>query len=255
MTYFEKLQTDEWRLKRETILTRDKSTCQRCGFKHNTVDKLAEEFTFKELNDVHGIMFTLPYEINNISTIDLFIRRSKLKCKVIQDKTPQDFQCRLEDYVLLMFGQYNPSGNDEMLYDLKGLQKFPKTIWNPSLDHDIQYIFHRYDRFINFEFAYSVPITKIKEFEKNCLHIHHKCYRKGFEPWEQDNFDYVTLCNICHKNVHESVTIPYYNGQIILQSQRSCQRCNGRRIFECYKHVQNGVCFRCNGSGTEPEMK
>jgi len=29
-----------------------------------------------------------------------------------------------------------------------------------------------------------------------------------------------------------------------------CPRCNGRGIIEKYKHVENGVCFECSGSGT-----
>ena len=29
----------------------------------------------------------------------------------------------------------------------------------------------------------------------------------------------------------------------------TCPRCQGKRKFKSYKHVQAGVCFRCKGSG------
>lgn len=32
-------------------------------------------------------------------------------------------------------------------------------------------------------------------------------------------------------------------------SQRVCSRCGGEKRLECFAHVQNGICFRCNGRG------
>lgn len=33
------------------------------------------------------------------------------------------------------------------------------------------------------------------------LHVHHKRYIKGHEPWEYDNFDLITLCDLCHLEI------------------------------------------------------
>lgn len=35
--------------------------------------------------------------------------------------------------------------------------------------------------------------------KKLTLHIHHKIYLKGKEPWESQESDLVTLCEKCHK--------------------------------------------------------
>jgi hypothetical protein len=31
------------------------------------------------------------------------------------------------------------------------------------------------------------------------LHIHHKSYKKGFQPWEYEASNLITLCEICHE--------------------------------------------------------
>jgi len=32
------------------------------------------------------------------------------------------------------------------------------------------------------------------------LHVHHKLYKNGYDPWEYGNDDLETLCKDCHKN-------------------------------------------------------
>ncbi len=31
------------------------------------------------------------------------------------------------------------------------------------------------------------------------LHVHHFCYFSGFEPWDYGNWNFLTLCESCHK--------------------------------------------------------
>jgi hypothetical protein len=40
--------------------------------------------------------------------------------------------------------------------------------------------------------------------ESKTLHVHHKKYIKGREPWEYDIDEFVVLCEDCHKRLHES---------------------------------------------------
>lgn len=35
------------------------------------------------------------------------------------------------------------------------------------------------------------------------LHVHHKTYFKGREPWEYDTDQLAVLCEVCHEGVHE----------------------------------------------------
>lgn len=37
---------------------------------------------------------------------------------------------------------------------------------------------------------------------KNTLHVHHKMYMNGVEPWEYEDAHLITLCEFCHKNAH-----------------------------------------------------
>lgn len=39
---------------------------------------------------------------------------------------------------------------------------------------------------------------------RKTLHVHHKKYLKGKEPWEYTESNFQTLCVDCHKNTHES---------------------------------------------------
>jgi hypothetical protein len=38
---------------------------------------------------------------------------------------------------------------------------------------------------------------------KSQLHIHHRLYRKGAEPWEYENGVLLCLCTDCHKRLHK----------------------------------------------------
>ena len=84
--------------------------------------------------------------------------------------------------------------------------------------------------------------------EKEILNIHHKVYRQHFLPWEQPNKDYITLCEECHQYWHE-------NNELIILDRFGkkkdnfieCNRCSGTGYLEKYRHIENGICFKCNG--------
>lgn len=37
------------------------------------------------------------------------------------------------------------------------------------------------------------------------LNVHHLYYEKGLEPWEHENEIMVTLCDDCHKIIHDEI--------------------------------------------------
>ena len=85
---------------------------------------------------------------------------------------------------------------------------------------------------------------------KDYLEVHHKYYIWGRNVWEYDNEVLVTLCSKCHKNIHLFDTIEwkmcedgYYKDIELIK----CQRCSGKGYFDEYRHVENGICFRCRG--------
>lgn len=37
------------------------------------------------------------------------------------------------------------------------------------------------------------------------LHVHHKIYKKGLDPWDYPDYNYVVLCEDCHKDAHSTI--------------------------------------------------
>lgn len=43
--------------------------------------------------------------------------------------------------------------------------------------------------------------------EFNQLHVHHKIYKKGLNPWSYPNHNYSVLCDECHKDAHKTIDL------------------------------------------------
>ncbi|KAA5826247.1 hypothetical protein FPF71_05380 [Algibacter amylolyticus] len=83
------------------------------------------------------------------------------------------------------------------------------------------------------------------------LNVHHKYYQKGKSAWEYDNEALITLCRICHKKEHMRNKIPILDSNgIFVEMSKNCNRCDGSGYLSEYKHVKNGVCFGCMGTGS-----
>ena len=83
------------------------------------------------------------------------------------------------------------------------------------------------------------------------LQVHHKHYVEGKLPWEYPNEYLITLCNWCHFELHQKQVIPVFieiKGKLFEKKITPCLRCHGAGIFPQYKHIQDGICFRCDGA-------
>ena len=58
--------------------------------------------------------------------------------------------------------------------------------------------------------------------------------------------------NIDHKDYNLSFIKTDRNGTKYFEGVCKCWKCSGIRIFECWGHVDNGVCWACNGTGVNP---
>jgi 5-methylcytosine-specific restriction endonuclease McrA len=87
------------------------------------------------------------------------------------------------------------------------------------------------------------------------LQVHHKRYVVNRLPWNYDNKDLITLCNYCHTEEHKANNILVYDefGKA-LGDQPDCNRCAGTGYMPEYRHVQNGICFKCGGSGFDIKL-
>ena len=90
--------------------------------------------------------------------------------------------------------------------------------------------------------------------KNNPIVVHHRYYQFGVLAWEYNNDVLITLCAKCHSLIHQTISLLcYYNngGRLLLMNFTPCHRCNGAGWFSEYKHVQDGICFRCEGQRYE----
>lgn len=82
------------------------------------------------------------------------------------------------------------------------------------------------------------------------LQIHHSLYIYNKLPWEYDDEILITLCNLCHQNLHNNEDVMVWDEQkynkLIFGS---CERCGGKGYIKEYRNIQNGICFKCRGYG------
>ena len=83
------------------------------------------------------------------------------------------------------------------------------------------------------------------------LHVHHKYYILNKLPWEYENNALVTLCDLCHTEVHRTEKILVYKDDTKSETTdlTVCRNCNGSGYLSHYKYYMNGVCFSCSGTG------
>ena len=91
-----------------------------------------------------------------------------------------------------------------------------------------------------------------KKYYIKGLNVHHKFYIKGLAPWEYEDDALITLCEDCHKKIHQT-HVPVYQrvGSKLLfeKNTKTCERCNGTGYLPQYSHIENGICFSCWGEG------
>lgn len=93
--------------------------------------------------------------------------------------------------------------------------------------------------------ANYIMVTADKHYH---LEVHHKRYIYNRLPWEYKNDDLITLCNHCHTDFHQNNKVPVYSEDELIELEYEiCDRCNGYGYLPEYRHVQNGVCFKCQG--------
>lgn len=254
MNYNKLLNTKEWQNKRNHILSINGHQCARCGarsdnqFQSHTFklpfDSL-ENVTFEFLNNsvynntnfilVNGKEANLPHLCRTkISSIESQVNYSIIINKVDSSlpSFPFDGSNYLESQKDLKKLNYFLHNNTK-----KEIEKFCNLDKLVSVDTEAIYFIKEQE-----EYRY------LKNFKN--LHVHHKCYRKNKEIWNQNDEEYAVLCNVCHQVVHENQVIPFYDSNNrIIQMGKPCFKCNGKGKIEAYQHIDNGVCYQCRGSG------
>lgn len=237
MTYPEQLQTTQWKNKRDEILKRDHFACQKCNnakiLDQAKKGKLNGNTFYVESENLYYVNLVLDPEFTEFD-IKQTIFYGVLKNSTIfiigaRFKTPTEIE--VENY----------KGKLEIAFKDK-----PTIVDDPEFSIKIGFI-NELEKKIKAEGFDNFFWLQFKG-----LHIHHKYYIKGYQAWEYNNEVLITLCEICHDEMHENQKIPVYNSKMeFLEFYKYCYRCNGKGVFSEYSHVQSGICFRCNGNRYE----
>jgi hypothetical protein len=229
MNYSDQLLTEDWSLIRMKVLERDGYCCQNCGNKKYLNDP--------ELNSglisKKGSIFSFVKELN----IHVFGSES-LRCKI-----RNELNQKLTEPSLLFF-----TINEEKWIEIIASRELsPQEILN-YLDSTKTTVLDSLPESVDFNgdwtnFKWSFVIG---------LHIHHSYYQIGKLAWEYPVESLTTLCWKCHELLHKSSEIEVRDEEgSFLENRMACIRCHGAGWFPDYKHVEQGVCFRCRGSKFE----
>lgn len=249
-SYTELLNSPEWRLKRKEIIARDNRTCQRCGVRKNSYMN-TRNYKFPDKHLSYPIFNFYQSNAINKGIVEIKMNKFKILCKT-----------DLKNIV--------PATNYALFVNKLKIKQNKIPFQGSILNNTKANIFHSKENshtLANYLSKVFIKNNSVKidpegiwfgKYEErnyytknlNTLEVHHKCYRKGIDIWDQPDEDYVALCNICHIIVHETIDIPFFdiNG-VDYRLRRICSKCHGIGILNEFRHVENGRCFKCDGRG------
>ena len=227
-SYSELLQDENWKLKRQIILERDKSLCSNCyNFNH-----LSDLFVgyIKRKDDSGELLVGWNISgLRNCTIVDLDTDYNWYML-YITEKEKIDFN-KLKNYVVYFEIKDQHRNIVAICEEDKNYAGFHSLLSKESNPY-------RKKEFIKFA----------KYVQLKGLHIHHTFYQEGRLPWEYPNESLITVCWKCHEEIHSIQEIPYLdiNGKCV-RNLTPCGRCKGAGYLPQYRHVENGICFECRG--------
>ena len=263
MTYSELLKSDEWKEKRTQILTRDEYRCTSCENKA-LVASLEKGMFSKDINNKRLLMIRpfsgddFIYSLMAENVINALPKKGGVIYRRL-DKQGVAYPCKI--YGIRSFTnaeQYDYFGRMEKIFKYYDNQANSVNDWltpevQKLLDAEIEREMNIHNRNLKKGLYIEFPISEQNSYSMFYgLHVHHKYYIKGKKTWDYDSNALITLCELCHENLHRDVDIPVYeqSGRRI-HGFTACSRCDGIGFLSQYKHVLNGICFRCYGTKYE----
>lgn len=251
MTYPEQLDTIQWKNKRIEILKRDAFKCQYC-YNEKIVSELDKGFfagySFPNNKEL--------FNIDNFGTERFMISGIKSSYSKFLTESAVIYSKKVPNWRRMVLGIRKFEVDEKIIFEkfalkINELQKKIETPWDYEvLTSTVSDIFKlKEKRRIEFiELNRRKEKTEFDWIFMLGLHIHHKYYMKDLLAWEYKDDALITLCQTCHEYLHKNQEIPIFNNAFEqIGNYKYCKRCHGAGIFPEYSHVQNGICFRCNG--------
>lgn len=233
ISYIEQLMTVEWQNRRLEILRRDEFKCKHCQnskiinsstpglIVHHYNNQSCTVFDLNSCKNFGAAIFDPTYKKENKSSQICYYGR-------VNDR-----------YIVL--------GYLENLIPMKVNLSYSMSL-EEDLEEDPKFWFDYYQADIAISILQNIQPEMLKwEYIFN-MNVHHKYYKKGLMAWEYPNEALVSLCWNCHEELHENSTVPELDvsGNLINYHSR-CPKCHGAGWLPHYQHVENGICFNCNG--------
>ena len=88
------------------------------------------------------------------------------------------------------------------------------------------------------------------------MQVHHLYYIQDKLPWEYDESALISVCRDCHVKIHAEEEIRMYTDASLsaFMEITPCSVCEGTGYRPEYDYYMNGVCFWCNGRGSNEEL-
>ncbi|MFC3809326.1 hypothetical protein [Lacihabitans lacunae] len=255
MNYYEQLQTTNWKNKRLEILERDRHQCQNCfnsSYETNFIGVIASLYEETSSSNI--------YKVDDKLIGRIFINKSLANFKTIFAYLIEEECNEVRNYVALrnvteydlQLRKYNKELNE-----VNEIRKIYYENINTGYYKAIEVLIgkEKLNKLIRQEFKLltSEPSKETLEnvvewYHLRNLHVHHNYYQIGYKAWEYSNDALLTLCWECHENLHKKTKIKILgrNGEF-LEEKNVCKRCYGAGYLQEFSHVENGICFRCNG--------
>lgn len=288
MNYQELLRTEEWKHFNYKILERDSFTCQECnskGFVNNlyipissineALDDMFKDYSFdgRLLRDIiegipkkfhlklkfkpvdrykniystnFSVTTILNFNLNNVNIYD--------DVKLYSESLLPEEICFT--YQRLMYYALQKNNEPVSSYVFVNVARFPKY---DNSNNGYMMVNTEQGKsevaIITNEYYISITILHadshvLQLFPK--LNVHHTFYIYGkVVPWGYNFKDLTTLCQKCHKHLHETTDVPILNydlSPICNESLNECDRCGGTGFLPQYSHVEGGICFKCRGT-------
>lgn len=244
-TYRELLEDEKWQGKRKTILSRDLFRCQNClnekylGELFSSVahfSRATNEYLFFDLEELPSeqksyILVEKQVDFKYKEFFGYFQKIENDNYKVIAARVATNIDRKRRD-VDVYLNAIKERPNEETL--AKAIALYLKLT-----ESDI--INRQKPNFRNYKWIFVKGI-----------HVHHKYYQLSKLPWEYPDEALVSLCWICHENLHANQKVLVYDENMnVVNKYTPCQRCFGAGWIPEFKHFHAGVCFRCGGAKYE----
>ena len=231
--YAKLLESDEWLEKRNYIVKRDSNVCQRC---QNISYLNNEEFTLmlgKLKKTPKGFFLILetqeqdiPRKIDNSDNLII----NKAYFSIVTNNNPVE----INNHQIISIFSIDST-------NLKAKNLIKDILVNSNYKKSV-FLKDKLQNFIG-ENLNSI-IWKMTKY----LNVHHEFYQIGKKPWEYKNDSLVTVCQPCHKKIHQEEVIYLRDEKGNKIELIVCDRCFGTGVLHQFHHVENGICFKCKGN-------